>query len=458
MYRLFLSYQLESYFALVHDEAVAEGDDAAKHEADGSDKFLSWCTRLLLIWQVGGVDDLDVHGLHGFLDLVLLALLDEVGVDGLLDFGIALELEVGDHVVWVFVDILLDLGFLGADGVFAGLGSADGGFGYSLVLDEFHLSGVEAGGVGVDNGADLTGEVALELVELLLDGDDGRVVVGVFLAQADELDFLGDNLTANALDGAVVVDVVGFGAGFLLAELVRGDVVLGLGGFLLALEVGDGFIVGRDLRDGLLQLFVGAVKLVPTREIGELLGSVVGVFLGFFDAAVEELDQQALGLLAVVGLHLEEVIDDFLGDLLGLFWRLALGGDGDEVCALGVLDIEVRLCKACSVWLLLGVFALVELVDDRVEDGAGLHELHVVVSWTHSTAARRSGEHGCSLAAHLCLGAARLHEGRRLVLLRQDKGGDGRDGRAADDDAADNFLVGFRDLPELAEVYAFFFL
>ena len=328
-------------FALVHDEAVTEGDDAADDKADGSDEFLFGCARLLLIWQVSGIDDLDIHGLHGFLDLVLLALLDEIGVDGLLDLGVALELEVGDHVIWVFVDVLLDLGFLGADGVFAGLGGADGGFGYGLVLEEFHLGGIEAGGIGVDDGADFTGEVALELVELLLCGDDGRVVVGVLLAQADELDFLGYDLAADALDGAVVVDVVGLGTGLLLAELVRGDVVLGLSGFLLTLEVGNGLVIGRDSRDGLLELFVRAVELVLAREVGEFLGGVVGVFLGLFDAAVEELDKQALGLLAVVGLHLEEVIDDFLRDLLGLFWRLALGRDGDEICALGVLDVEV---------------------------------------------------------------------------------------------------------------------
>lgn len=445
-------------FAFVDDKAVAEGDHAAEDEADGGDEFLARGAWLVFVRQVGFVDDLDVHGLHGFLDLVLLALLDEVGVDGLLDLGVALELDVGDHLVGVFADVLLDLVFLGADSIFAGLGGADGGFGYGLVLEELHLGGVEAGGAGVDDGADFTREVALELVELLLGGDDCRVVVGVLLAQTGELDFLGDDLAADALDGAVIVDVVGLGAGLLLAELVRGDVVLGLGGFLLALEVGDGLVVGGDLGDGCLKLVVGAVELVLAREVGKLLGGVVGVLLGLFDAAVEELDEQALGLLAVVGLHLEEVIDDFLRDLLGLFWRLALGRDGDEICALGVLDVEVCLGKAGSVRLFLGVFALVELVDDRVEDGAGFHELHVVVGWTHSTAARRSGEHGCSLAAHLCLGAARLHEGRRLVLLRQDKGGDSRDGRAADDDTADDFLVGFRDLPELTEVNAFFFL
>ena len=327
--------------SLVHDKGIGERDHAAKHEANCSNKLLSWRTRLFLIWQVGGVDDLDIHGLHSFLDLVLLTLLDEVGVDGLFDLGVALELEVGDHIVWVCVDILLDLGFLGADGIFAGLGGADGGFGYGLVLDEFHLGAVEAGSVGIDDGADFTGEVALQLVELLLGSDDGRVVVGVLLAQADELDFLGDDLAADALDGAVVVDIVGLGTRFLLTELIRGNVVLGLGGFLLALEVGDGLVVGGNLRDGLLQLFVGAVKLVLAREVGEFLGGVVGVFLGLFDAAVEELDQQALGLLAVVGLHLEEVVDDFLRDLLGLFWRLALGRDGDEVRALGVLDVEV---------------------------------------------------------------------------------------------------------------------
>ena len=153
-------------FALVHDEAVTEGNDAAEGKANGGDEFLARGARGL--GQIGGIDDLDIHGLHSFLDLVLLALLDEVGVDGLLDLGVALELEVGDHVIWVFVDVLLDLGFLGADGVFAGLGGADGGFGYGLVLDKFHLGGVEAGGAGVDDGADFTGEVALELVELLL--------------------------------------------------------------------------------------------------------------------------------------------------------------------------------------------------------------------------------------------------------------------------------------------------
>lgn len=297
-------------FAFVHDEAVAEGDDAAEDETDSGDKFLARSAGIL--GQVGFINDLNIHGFHGFLDLVLLALLDEVGVDGLLDLGVALELEVGDHVIGVFVDVLLDLGFLGADGVFAGLGGTDGGFGYGLVLDKFHLGGVEAGGAGVDNGADFTGEVALELVELLLGGDDGRVVVGVFLAQAGELDFLGDDLAADALDGAVVVDAIGFGAGLLLAELIGRDVVLGLGGLLLALEVGDGLVVGGDLGDGLLELVVGAVKLVLAREVGEFLGGVVGVFLGLFDAAVEELDEQALGLLAVIGLHLEEVIDDFL--------------------------------------------------------------------------------------------------------------------------------------------------
>lgn len=48
------------------------------------------------------------------------------------------------------------------------------------------------------------------------------------------------------------------------------------------------------------------------REVGEFLSGVVRVFLGLFDAAIEELDEQALGLLTVVSLHLEEVIDDFL--------------------------------------------------------------------------------------------------------------------------------------------------
>lgn len=221
-------------------------------------------------------------------------------------------MDVGNHLVGVFADVLLDLVFLGADGVFAGFGSADGGFGYSLVLEELHLGWVEAGGAGVDDGADFTREVALQLCKLLLGGDDGRMVVGVLLAQTGELDFLGDDLAADALDGAVVVDVVGLGAGLLLAELVRSDVVLGLGGFLLALEVGDGLVVGGDLGDGCLKLVVGAVEFVLAREVGEFLGGVIGVLLGLFDAAVEELDEQALGLLTVVSLHLKEVVNNTL--------------------------------------------------------------------------------------------------------------------------------------------------
>lgn len=405
-------------FAFVDDKAVAEGDHAAEDKTDGGDEFFARSAWFVFVRQVGFVDDLDVHGFHGFLDFVLFALLDEIGVDGLFDFGVTLEFEVSNHFVRIFADVGVNLGFLGADGIFAGLGSADGSFGYGLVLEELHLGGVEAGGAGVDDGADFTREVALELVELLLGGDDGRMVVGVLLAQAGELDFFGDNLPADALDGTVVVDVVGFGAGLLLAELVRGDVVLGLGGFLLALEVGDGFIVGRGLRDSLFKLFIRTVEFVFTRKVGELLGGVVGVFLGLFNAAVEELDEQALGLLAVVRLHGQKVVDDFLGDLLSLFWGLSLGGDGDEVRALRVLDVEVRLGKACGIRLLLGVFALVELVDDRVEDGAALHELHVVVGGARRAAARRSGEHSRCLAAHLLAGAARLDEGGRLVLLR----------------------------------------
>lgn len=445
-------------FAFVHDEAVAKGDHAAEDEANGGNEFFAWSAWLVFIWQVGFVDDLNVHGFHGFLDLVLFALLNEVRVNRFLDFGVTLEFEVSDHFVRVFADVGVDFGFFRADGFFTGFGGTDGSFSYGLVLEELHLGGVETGGAGVDDGADFTREVALELIELLLSCDDGRMVVSVFLAQAGELDFLGDNLAADALDGTVVVDVVGFGAGLLLAELVRGDVVLGLGGFLLALEVGDGFIVGRGLRDSLFKLFIRTVEFVFTRKVGELLGGIVGVFLGLFNAAVEELDEQALGLLAVVRLHGQEVVDDFLGDLLSLFWGLSLGGDGDEVRALRVLDVEVRLGKACGIRLLLGVFALVELVDNRVEDGAALHELHVVVGGARRAAARRSGEHSRCLTAYLLAGAARLDEGGRLVLLRQDKGGDRRDGRAADDDAANDFLVFLRDLPELAEVNAFFFL
>lgn len=290
-----------------------------------------------------------------------------------------------------------------------------------------------------------------------LGGDDGRMVVGVFLTQAGEFDFLGDDLAADALDGAVVVDVVGFGAGFLLAEFVRGDVVLGLGGFLLALEVGDGFIVGRGLRDSLFKLFIRTVEFVFTRKVGELLGGVVGVFLGLFNAAVEELDEQALGLLALVGLQLEEVIDDFLRNLLGFFRGLALGRHSDEVRAFGILDIEVRLGKASSIRLLLWVFVGINFVDNRVENGTRLHEFHIIVRRTCRASAGSSSKHGSGLAAHLIAGIARLNEGCRLVLLRQHEGDDNRDDGAGGDDAAHDEFLRDDDTPEFAEVDTFFF-
>lgn len=93
-------------FALVHDEAVAEGDDAAEGKADGGDEFLARGARGL--GQVGGINDLDIHRLHGFLDLILFVLLDEVSVDGLLDLGVTLELEIGAHLVRGYAGILLN--------------------------------------------------------------------------------------------------------------------------------------------------------------------------------------------------------------------------------------------------------------------------------------------------------------------------------------------------------------
>ena len=290
-------------FALVHDEAVAEGDDAAKGEADGGDEFLFRSARGL--GQVGFIDDLDVHGLHGFLYLVLLALLDEIGVNVLLGLCLTLELEIG-----------------------------------------------------------------------------GCLVRGIFA-------------------------------------------------------------------DSLLELAIEAIEPMFAREVGKLLGCVVVVSLGFFNTFIEELDKKILGLLAVIGLHGQEVVNDLLGDLLRLFRCPALGGDGDEVRVLGVLDVEIRLGKGCSVGLLRGVLPLVELVDDRIENGTGLHELHIIALVDRL---------GLSLAAKLYSSTARLHKGCRCILLRQGKSYDRRNGRAADDDAADDFLVGFRDLPELAEVDAFFFL
>lgn len=289
---------------LVHDEAVAEGDDATKGEANGGDEFLFRSTRGL--GQVGFVDDLDVQGLHGLPYLVLLALLDEIGVNVLLGLCLTLELEIG------------------------------------------------------------------------------------------------------------------------------------------------GCLVRRIFADSLLELAIEAIEPVFAREVGKLLGCVVVVSLGIFNTFIEELDKKILGLLAAICLHGQKVVNDLLGDLLRLFRGPALGGDGDEVRALGVLDVEIRLGKGCSVGLLRGVLPLVELVDDRVENGTGLHELHIIIALVARL--------GLSLAAKLYSSTARLHKRCRCILLRQGKSYDRRNGRAADDDAADDFLVGFRDLPELAEVDVFFFL
>lgn len=181
-------------FTLVHDEAVAEGDDAAEDEADGGNEILAWSAGVL--GRVGGINDLDILRRHLFLDFVLLALLDEIDIDSLLNLGVALELEIGAHLVRDYAGILLDL-------------------------------------------------------------------------------------------------------------LIR------------------------------------AVDLMLSRKISQLFGGIIVVFLGIFNALVEELDEQALGLLTAASLHLEEIVDDFLRDLLGLFWSLSLSGDGDEVRALGILDDEV---------------------------------------------------------------------------------------------------------------------
>lgn len=54
---------------------------------------------MVLVGEVWLVDDLDVHGLHGFFELVVLALFDEADVDFVLDVGVALELHVFDDLL-----------------------------------------------------------------------------------------------------------------------------------------------------------------------------------------------------------------------------------------------------------------------------------------------------------------------------------------------------------------------
>lgn len=194
------------------------------------------------------------------------------------------------------------------------------------------------------------------------------------------------------------------------------------------------------------------------RVVGEFLRGFVRVFFGFLDAVVEEFHEEALRLLLVVGLHGEEVVNDALGDLLGFLRGFAFGGYFDEVGALGVFDVEVGFRECFGIWFFLRVFP-VHGVDDGLEDGAGFHEFHVVGRGARDAAATAEQGHGGScLPAHGFVGVTRLHEGGRLVLFRQEEGDDGCEDGAADDDAADDFSVCFCDLPELAEVDAFFFL
>ena len=182
-------------------------------------------------------------------------------------------------------------------------------------------------------------------------------------------------------------------------------------------------------------------------------------FLGFLlrrvDAIIEELQQEALRLLVLVGLQGEEVLDDGLRYHLCLFRRLARRRDLDEVRLLRVLYVEVLLGEVFRLRYLVLILPL-HAVDDRLQDRARFHELHVVRRRRVSTAHAQHSCRGCR-TAHALTGT-RLHERRRLIFLRQYERNDERHQCKPDDDYPQFLLVPGHDACQAPEVDAFFFV
>lgn len=445
------------FFFLVFDEAVAERAEAADNESDRGDKFLSRRCRTVFTRQVGRVDDLDVHAFHGFLDLVFFAFFDEVLVDGVLDFGVAFELHVGHDVIGE----IAHGGFFGVTfftkGAFARRCGTGFGLCESLRFEEFGLCRVQAGGIRVNGRVDFVCERALEFFELFACGDDTRMVVRVALFEADEFDFFRDDLGADALDRGVVINIIGFGAGFLFAEFARGGVILGLCGFLTDFHVRDRFVVGAELFEGEFGLIARAVNFAVFGEVGEFLRGFVGFLFCRDETFIEEFEEHALRFLVHVGFHGEEVVDNGLRDHLGFFRGFTGGFDRDEVRLFRVFDLQVFFGECFGIRFFLFIFPF-HGVDDRVEDRAALHEFDVAVG-----APADVESHGCSLRGHAAAevfsGAARLDECGRFPLFREKQGDDDGDDGAADDDTGNRFFVTFDDAGEFGEVnglFAFF--
>lgn len=355
--------------------------------------------------------------------------------------------------------MILDLGPALVDGGLGGVGDGEGCLGLCLVFQCLGLGRVDAGRIGVNGCVNFLREALAEFREALFAGDDGRMVLRVFLAEADEVDFLIDDGGADFLHVTIVVDVVGNAARFDLAELrLRGSEA----GLILRaanLDVLDGLVEFVEFADSLFRLLVRGVHLVLLLVVGELLAGVLGLLLGLRDALIQEFDQEALGLLILLGLHVEEVVDDFLRDLLGFLRGTALCLDLDQVRALRILDVQIFLRERLCVWTLVFLLVIEDLVDDRLEDGTALHQGDVVLGRARLLAEAGRGHHlgGAGRDLHVPGRAAGLHGRRRLPLFRQDKRDeDGEDG-AADDDAAHDFLPRDDDTPQFGEVDAFFF-
>ena len=149
-----------------------------------------------------------------------------------------------------------------------------------------------------------------------------------------------------------------------------------------------------------------------------------------------------------IRLHEEEVVDDILRDLLCFLRAFSARRHLDKVCPFGILDIEMALSEGLCVGLFL--CTKVNRVNDRVEHGARLHQLNIIHRWrgdTPTSHTKSSHSSGSTRDIHLRCRTC-LNEGRRLILLGQEKGDHEGNQRTDAHDAEDHRLVVAHDLKQ----------